>query len=127
MAQSAYIPGECNIGNAEIAQRLRFGWIGVAVTVVLATIFFVTRIPATWRLVLFLPSAGGAVGLLQGYLHFCADFGMRGVFNFGPDVGKTDSVEQAEFRRKDRRKAISIFAWSLVIGVVVGVGSVLVG
>ena len=127
MAATAYVPGACNIGKAEIAHRLRFGWIGVAVTVVLAAIFYATRIPAAWRLVLILPAAVGAIGLLQGYMHFCADFGMRGVFNFGPDVGKTDTVEQAEFRRKDRRKAVSIGVWSLLIGVVVGVGSMLVG
>lgn len=125
MTAGKYVPGVCNIGQAEIVRRLQFGWIGVAATVILAVLLHAIRVPAGWRLVLFLPAAGGAVGLLQGYMHFCADFGMRGVFNFGPDLGKTDTVGQAEYRRKDRRKAISIVIWTLVIGVVVGVGSLL--
>ena len=127
MAERNYIPGVCNIGEAEIARRLQFGWIGVAVTVILATILFVTRVPPAWRLVLFLPAAGGAVGLLQGYMRFCADFGMRGVFNFGSDVGKTDTVERAEFRRKDRRKAVAIVILTVVIGAAVCAGSLLAG
>ena len=44
---------------------------------------------------------------------------MRGVFNSGAKVGKTDTVEQEEFRRKDRSKALQIFAYSILIGVVV--------
>ena len=126
MAASEYVPGKCNIGRAEIARRLQFGWIGVAVTVALAAIFYLTRIPAAWRLALFFPAAGGAIGLLQGYSHFCADFGLRGVFNFGHAVGKTETVEQAEFRRKDRQKAVSIVLWSMAVGIIVAVGFALV-
>jgi hypothetical protein len=44
---------------------------------------------------------------------------MRGVFNFGPEVGKTDTVEQAEFRLKDRRKARLIGLYSALVGIAV--------
>ena len=117
--QGVYVPGVCNIGHAEIRQRLRFGWGGLAVTVVLAAAFFVFRVPAPWRFFLFLPAALGATGFLQAAFHFCAAFGMSGVFNFGAEVGKTDTVEQAEFRRKDRAKALQIVAYSILVGVVV--------
>jgi hypothetical protein len=60
-----------------------------------------------------------AVGFLQAAMHFCAAFGMMGVFNFRPDVGKTDTVEQAEFRRKDRQKALWILLYSSLIGIAV--------
>jgi hypothetical protein len=50
-------------------------------------------------------------------MHFCAGFGMRGVFNFGPSIGKTDTVSQAEFRAKDRRKAQQIFFYATLIGI----------
>jgi hypothetical protein len=40
-------------------------------------------------------------GFLQTAFHFCAGFGMQGVFNFGAEVGKTETVEQAEFRQND--------------------------
>ena len=42
---------------------------------------------------------------------------MRGVFNFSSEVGKTESVEEAEFRLKDRRKARLITLYSILIGI----------
>jgi hypothetical protein len=119
IAKREYVPGVCNIGPAEIRKRRQGGWVGLAVTVALWAAFLVFRVPAPWRLLLFFPAAMGAVGFLQAALHFCAGFGMRGVFNFGPEVGKTDTVEQAEFRLKDRRKARRIGLYSALIGIAV--------
>jgi len=114
-----YIPGVCNIGAAETAQRRTFGWVGLGVTVVLWAIFVIFGVGAPWRLFLLLPAAGSASGFLQAAYHFCANFGMRGVFNFGPEIGKAETVMQAEFRAKDRRKAQAIIGLSLLIAVVV--------
>ncbi len=125
-SRAEYIPGVCNIGAAEITRRIRGGWTGLAVTVVLWAVFFVFRVPGPWRLFLFLPAATGAAGFLQAAFHFCANYGMRGVFNFGPEAGKTDTVEQAEFRRKDRRKAGLISLASALIGIVIAVAGFLV-
>jgi Na+/melibiose symporter-like transporter len=72
-------------------------------------------------LLLFFPAAIGATGFLQAALHFCAGFGMQGVFNFGPQVGKTDTVEQAEFRLKDRRTALRIGLYSMAIGIAIAI------
>jgi len=119
MKQQQYIPGVCNIGPAERKRRIFSGWIGLAATVVLEGLFLLVRAPAPWRLALFLPATGGATGFLQAAFHFCAAFGFGGVFNFGPDVGRTDTVMQAEFRRKDRTRALQIIARSAGIGVVV--------
>jgi len=125
-SRAEYIPGVCNIGAAEIRRRIRGGWTGLAVTIVLWAVFFIFRVPGPWRLFLFLPAATGAAGFLQAAFHFCANFGMRGVFNFGPQAGKTDTVEQAEFRRKDRRKAGLISLASALIGIVIAVAGFLV-
>ena len=46
---------------------------------------------------------------------------MKGVFNFGPDVGRTETVERKEFRKKDRRKALHIIGYSIAVGVIVAV------
>ncbi len=124
-ARQAYVPGVCNIGPAEIRRRRQSGWVGLAVTVVLWGGFLIFRVPAPWRLLLFFPAAMGATGFIQAALHFCAGFGTRGVFNFGPEVGKTDTVEQAEFRRKDRRKARQIGLYSGLIGIVVAIAGYL--
>ena len=83
--------------------------------------FIIFRVPAGWRLFLVLPAGAAATGFLQSALHFCAGFAMRGVFNFGAAVGTTETVEQAEFRRKDKAKALQIFGWSVLIGVGVAV------
>jgi hypothetical protein len=121
-ARREYVPGVCNIGRAEVSRRMQSGWIGLAVTALLWAVFAIFRVPAPWRLFLFLPATLAATGFFQAAFHFCANFGMRGVFNFGPDVGKTDTVEQAAFRRKDRRKAQLIILYSALVGVVVAIG-----
>jgi hypothetical protein len=116
-----YIPGTCNIGPAEIRQRRGVGLLGLGATVLMWALFLIFRVGAPWRLLLFLPAAMGATGFLQAALHFCAGFGMRGVYNFGSEVGKTDTVEQAEYRLKDRRKANMIGLYSILIGAAIAV------
>jgi hypothetical protein len=114
-----YIPGVCNIGPAEIAMRKRLGWYGLILTIVLWALMVWLGISSWWRLLLFIPVFFSANGFLQGFMHFCAGFGMRGVFNFGSEVGKTDTVSQAEFRVKDRRKAQQIFLYAVLIGIAI--------
>jgi hypothetical protein len=122
-AKAEYIPGVCNIGPAEIRRRRQSGWLGMGVTILLWGAFFIFRVPAAWRLLLFLPAAMSATGFFQAALHFCAGFGMRGVFNFGAEVGKTDTVSQAEFRVKDRRKARMIGLYSVLVGIAAAIAA----
>jgi hypothetical protein len=116
-AHAEYVPGVCNIGPAEIRRRRQSGWLGLGATVLLWAVFFIFRVPAPWRVLLFFPAMIGATGFFQAALHFCAGFGMRGVFNFGADVGKTETIEQVEFRRKDRRKARMISLYAALVGI----------
>ena len=120
-----YIPGICNIGPAEIKRRRQSGWLGLGATILLWAAFLVFHVPAPWRLFLFFPAAMSATGFLQAALHFCAGFGARGVFNFGSEVGKTETVEQVEFRRKDQRKARLILLYSVMIGIVIAIAGFL--
>jgi hypothetical protein len=41
------------------------------------------------------------------------------LLNFGPEAGKTETVVEAEFRRKDRIKAWQILGYSIFIGLAV--------
>jgi hypothetical protein len=119
MTNATYIPGVCNIGPAEIRRRRTAG-IGGAVAagaVLAATVL--TGAPKPLRLLAIVPAAGAASGFIQAATHFCAGFGMRGVFNFG-DTGSTDTVDQAEFRAEDQAKARRILGASLAIGAGVG-------
>jgi hypothetical protein len=112
-----YVPGVCNIGPAERRARMRAGWIGLAATAALCFLLFSFQASPWWALFLFLPAAGAAVGFLQAALHFCAAFGMRGVFNFGSKVGDVTDVQGEEFRKADRVKAVRISVYSGLIGV----------
>ena len=114
-----YIPGVCNIGPAEIALRKRIGWVGLALTALLWVLFAFFDVGKYWLVLLFFPSAIAAVGFIQGMMRFCAAFGLRNIFNVGPEVGKTDTVPQAEFRAQDRKKAWQIVAYSALVGLAV--------
>jgi len=116
--QNKYIPGVCNIGPEEIKKRKQAGWMGFIATVALWAVFVWFGVAPAWRLLLFLPAMMSATGFLQAYMHFCAYFGFASLFNFD-DVGKTDSVSQAEFRAKDRRRAWQIIIYSVLIGLTI--------
>jgi hypothetical protein len=124
-ATNQYIPGVCNIGPAEITKRRQLGWIGLIATIVSLVLLILLNASKPTRLIVFLPVALSSSGFLQAYLHFCAGFGSQGLYNFDSKVGKADSVDQAEFRAKDRRKALQIFGGSAAIGLVVAIASVL--
>lgn len=118
---STYIPGMCNIGPAERRRRRIGGIVGTIVTVALLIILISAKVPHIWRLVLIVPASGAATGFLQDAFHFCAGFGMRGLYNVMNGAGVTDSVELEDFRKKDQRKARQIIALSLIAGIIFGV------
>jgi len=117
---SEYQPGICNIGPAEIARRRRAGHVGLVVAGILLAILVAISAPPFARLLVALPSAGAASGYLQAALKFCAGFGSRGLFNFGP-VGSTERARDPADRARDRARARQIGLASLAIGVAVGI------
>ena len=116
-----YIPGVCNIGPAEIRMRRMSGYLGLVTTVILIVLFYFFPVDPLVRLVVFLPAAIAASGFLQARLHFCARFGMSGLFNVGDDLKQQQTVDQAEYRRKDQQKALVIIGASAAIGIVAAV------
>jgi hypothetical protein len=120
----AYRPGACNIGPAEIARRRRAGHVGAAITLGLLAVLVGAHAPAPLRSILLLPAAGAASGYLQAWLHFCAGFGARGVFNFG-DLGRTDAVVDPEARVRDRALAGRIGIAAAGVGIIVALVAVL--
>jgi hypothetical protein len=104
---SVYQPGVCNIGPAEIRRRRLSGWIGLAIAAVYLIAAFAFAWPPAWRLLVALPVFLSAQGFLQAAFHFCVGFASRGLYNFGA-LGSEESVQDAEFRRMDQRKALQI-------------------
>ena len=119
-----YVPGVCNIGPAEIANRRRTGHIGLIAALVLLVALVAIGAPPIARLLIALPVAVAASGYLQAWLKFCAGFGARGVFNFGA-LGQANEIEDPQAQARDRRRSLEIGLASLAVGVVVGVAAVL--
>ncbi|PIP77866.1 MAG: hypothetical protein COW85_06755, partial [Ignavibacteria bacterium CG22_combo_CG10-13_8_21_14_all_37_15] len=61
-----------------------------------------------------------AAGFIQAAMNFCAYFGLASVLNFGK-VGEQNKVNDEHFRSLDKRKAYQIIAYSVLVGLVVGV------
>lgn len=122
---NVYVPGVCNIGPAEIRRRRLSGRLGLALAVVFLVVAFALAIPAPWRALVALPAGLAAAGFLQAGFRFCAGFGIRGLFNFG-DVGVEEEVHEAEFRRKDQRKAMLIGMLSFLIAALAAVVAVVI-
>lgn len=95
------------------------GIVSLVVTALLLSGFWIFDAALVWRLLLFIPATGAAIGFMQDRLHFCARFGMSGLFNFSNNLKNQEGVEKAEYRRKDQRKAITIIGSSILIGIVI--------
>ncbi len=121
----AYQPGVCNIGPAEIRARRLSGVVGTVATLGLFVALVILRAAPAWRLVLFVPTAVAAAGFLQAAMHFCANYGWRGVFNFGNELRDVTDVASRQAAAADRRAALRIGGLSAVIGAVVGMGAML--
>lgn len=119
MEPSAYVPGTCNIGKAGIHQRKRIGWIGLSVTVLAWAAFGYFQAAPAWFVLLFFPATLSAIGFIQAFSHFCVAFGMKGLFNVSETTRQLESVEQADFRAQDRKKAIGILVSSVAVGAAV--------
>ena len=121
---AAYEPGRCNIGPAEIERRRRAGHVGLLGAGALLAVLVLSGAPRWTRLLVTVPAAGAASGYLQAALHFCAGFGSRGVYNFGP-LGHTEAVADADAAARDRARAVQIGLGALAIGTVAGLAAML--
>jgi hypothetical protein len=116
----SYQAGVCNIGPAEIRRRRMAGHAGALVAAVIYVALAAAGSAHGLRLIVALPAAMSAVGYIQARLHFCANYGSRGVFNFG-DPGALDSVQDDAARAKDRRRSLEIGLAGAAIGIGVGI------
>jgi hypothetical protein len=106
-----YQPGVCNIGPAEIRRRQTAGIVGVGAAIGLGALLLILGASPATRLLVAAPLAVGFAGFLQARLHFCANYGWRGIRNLG-EVGEVERVEDPDARRADRRKSLTIFGAS---------------
>jgi hypothetical protein len=104
-SSSAYRPGVCNIGPAEIARRRRSAVAATLVALAVAAGLVVSGIPAPARILLWPFAAATAISWLQVVRRFCVAFGAVGILNFH-EPGATTAVVDAAARAADRRTVI---------------------
>jgi len=115
MEQEKYIPGACNIGPEERRMRKIGGWAGIGLFLALFAVLYFTGSPRWARWFLFLPALVATTGWVQYTNHFCVNFGMQGLRNLDKAAFQTENVVEAEFRRKDRQRALGLIALSVAI------------
>lgn len=116
ISAARYIPGVCNIGPAEIQGRKRIGFLFGWITLASLGALFLWHADRIFSLFIFFPATISTLGFLQAYMHFCVAFGMEGLFNVSESDLKTETVEQSEWRAKDKRKAIIMISGGILVG-----------
>lgn len=115
---TAYVPGVCNIGSDERRLRFNAGILSLVVTLAASVLLVIFDMQWQWRLLVFLPAMGAAIGLLQGAFRFCVKFGALGVFNFGHQLGDVTEITDPVNRKKDRHRVRVISGLSLLLAAV---------
>jgi len=115
---TTYVPGVCNINRTEIAKRRRLGYVGVVSFTLLLALLITVPIPASGRLVLFLPAFLAASGFLQARNKFCVGFAVAGVQRASDAQSKITSVVDETARQSDKRKAYSLNFQAAGIGLI---------
>ena len=118
--KSEYVPGTCNIGPSEIKARRNAAIITAILGVILVVALLMLHTDKLWRLLLFIPATSFGIGFQQWYNKFCVGFGLKGVFNFG-EMGKSYSVEQQEYFKKDRAKAWKMILIGIAFGLILAI------
>ncbi|CDK39283.1 hypothetical protein [Halorubrum sp. AJ67] len=110
-----YQPGVCNIGPTQQRRRLLLGVGSLALAAVYVAAVVALAWPQ-WSLALSVfPLYGAAMGWLQYRERFCIGFAGIGVF----DVGEgTSEIRNEEALAADRKKAVTLNAKAVGIGVV---------
>lgn len=114
----SYIPGTCNLGQAEVRRRQFVAIVGLVLT---AFSFFGLEAAgqtnsARWSL--FAPLMVFSIGFIQSRKKFCLAYGLMGTFNLGK-LGDLTRVQSPEDRKADRKTALSIFAQSAILALAI--------
>ena len=110
-----YTPGVCNIGEAEVRRRARFGWAGLMAYIALGALLLSVDAGRTVRLIMFLPAFAASIGFVQAHMHFCAYFGLSALFNFKEAGTTPEEIWEEKLRAADRRRAWQIIGYSALI------------
>ncbi len=114
-----YKPGVCNIGKNEIRKRYALAVLSFIITAVLFCLFYLYSFTTIWFVVLVFPLLFGFEGFYQGYLHFCAGFGMSRRYDFSGTRNEHGVVNDKKQHLKDLIRSMQINAYSIWSAVLV--------
>ncbi len=120
MESTSYIPGICNINEAEIAYRKKAMIIGYFV----AGLIFALLVVAGWNefvraLFVFLPLFVGVINNLQVKNKFCVSYGASGRQNATDGDAAAHDVTDSEDKAVDKNKARKMNLQALAVTLVV--------
>jgi hypothetical protein len=116
MTHVEYQSGTCNIDRSEARKRYTMGAAGFLSGAGIIGLIYSGTLPSNLTPAVSIPLFAGFLGVLQGYLNFCAGFGMKGVESTGKEP---EQVDDAEGREKDRRRSLEIVAASAALSAAV--------
>jgi hypothetical protein len=118
-ANTAYIPGMCNINRTEINKRQKLGYIGLTVFI-LGLIMLTLLTDVRWvRIILILPAILSVSGFLQARNKFCVGYAGAGMQNAGEGSAEASKITNAAALAADKHKSSKMNRQTLLIAVVV--------
>ncbi len=131
MPEIQYSAGVCNIGEAEIKQRRRIGYIGFGLTLIATIVYlgliYYIKLDPLFGVIIFIPAEISSIGLIQAKNKFCAAYGLAHQQNISSNLGLTIKIEDRVSQREDRNKAIKIIFQSLGISIIITIFTIIIG
>ena len=123
---NAYVPGVCNINSAEIAQRRKAGYLGLAIFVILVAPLLVFDLPRLIRVILFVPAFLAAIGFLQAHYKFCVSYGATGKQNAAEGDKIAQNIIDKAARELDQKRTRTINQQAAGIALLATVAALLI-
>lgn len=131
MVEYEYSAGSCNIGESEIKQRRRIGYLGLILAIIAFIIYigmiYLAEMDPLYGIVIFVPVLVSSTGFFQARNKFCAAYGFTRQQNVSNKLGVTIKIEDKISQQKDRNKAIRIVLQAFLISIVTTIGIIIIG
>ena len=104
-----------NIGAWEVRQRSLYGWLNLALSIVVGVFVVLAGWPREWRLVTVLPIFFSSIGFLQAGAKFCTGYGLRGMENFGESRASCTRLSDEESVRESKSRSYRLILAAFLI------------
>lgn len=123
-AQEGYIPGMCNINQAEIAYRRKWAYGGIGLALIILVGLLAVDVNPFIRLIIFLPLFVGTINALQVKNKFCVSYAASGQHNANEGSTQASEITDSVAHKADKARAKKMNIQALFISVIVTVISV---